>query len=107
MAFGDDGYFLQHNGHKRLVVPVSLDASNGLDDLNAGLIALSKYGVVLIQRVVALLCDEELAAIRVRSGVGHRQPARDVEVQVRIEFVGEGVSWIAASLCRLGRRPES
>ena len=49
---------------------------------------------------VGLLGDEELAAVGVRAGVGHGQPSRHIEIQVRIELVFKRVAGIACAGAR-------
>ena len=70
-------------------------AGDGLHHGHAGIVALAKERVVLVERRVCLLGDEELAAVGVRPAVCHRQASRPVEVQVGIEFIVEGVARIA------------
>src|SRR3974390_2511134 len=41
--------------------------------------------------------DKELAAIRVGTGIGHRQLASLGVLQKRMEFVGEFVAWISGA----------
>ena len=95
LALADDGHFLQHNRRERLVVAVARDAGDGFDHLNAGVVALAEEGVVLVERVVGLLGDEELAAVGVGTGVGHGQAAGAVEVEVGIELIVEGIAGVA------------
>ena len=95
LALADDGDLFQDHGSERLVAAVARDAGNGLDDVDAGLVALAEEGVVLVEGVDGLLGDEELAAVGVGSGVGHGQLAGPVEVQVGIELVVEAVAGIA------------
>ena len=51
--------------------------------------------------------DEELRAVGARAGVGHRQQVRPVELQLRVELVGEAVARAAGARCPAGRRPGS
>ena len=62
-----------------------------------GVVALAEKRVMLIEKIRRLLGDEKLAAIRVRPAVGHRQPARTVEIQVGIELIVEQIAGIAHS----------
>ena len=97
MAFADDGYFLEVHGRQGLVVRVARDAGDGLNNQNAGVVALAEECVVLVERVIGLLGNEELAAVGVGSGVGHGKAAGPVEIQVGIDLVVKSESRIAGA----------
>src|SRR5690348_16297250 len=95
LALRHDGDLLQRHRRQRLVIPVALYAGNRLDHSNARVVTLAKECVVLVERVVALLGNEELASVGVRTGVGHRQAPGPVEVEIGVELILEGVTWSA------------
>ena len=43
------------------------------------------------------MCDEELAAIRVLAGVGHREDARPVVFEVGMKLVRQPVAWVTSA----------
>src|SRR5436190_661883 len=66
--------FINHNRRRRLVAPIDGDIADRLDDVEA-------FGDDAEDRVAAIEMrrwrerDEELAAVGVRAGVGHREDA--------------------------------
>ncbi len=95
LAFRDDGDLVEVDGREGLVVGIALDAGDGHDNKDAGWVALTKDGVVLVKRGGRLFGDEELTTVGVGAGVGHGEAARDIEVEVGVELIGEGVAGIA------------
>src|ERR1700677_2097955 len=55
MAFAHGSDLVQNHWRQRLVVRVALYAGDGFHHLDAGIVALAKERVVLIERVVGLL----------------------------------------------------
>ena len=69
---------------------------------------LAEDGVFAVEPVGDDVGDEELAAVGVGAGVGHREGADLVLVWGCLaDFVGEFVARAAACRCRWGRRPGS
>src|ERR1700761_1741941 len=93
-ALWNNGDLVQHDRCKWLVLVITLYTGNGFHHKNAGLIALAKDGVVLVERVIGQLRDKKLAAICVGTGVGHGETARYVEVQIRVQLIVEAVAGI-------------
>ena len=52
----------------------------------------AKNGVLIVQPGCWRNSDKELAAVGVRSGVGHREPARLGVLERRVEFVSERIA---------------
>src|ERR1700704_2497192 len=67
------------------VAAVALDPRDGLYDVQVA--ALSPDRVTTIESRLQRLGNEELAAVRVRPGVGHCQPSRRIELERRHDFV--------------------
>src|SRR6266566_2984831 len=67
------------------VRPTKLVARDGLHDIHIA--ALSPDCVTAVERRLRRLGNEELAAVRVRPGVGHRQTSRRIELERRHDFV--------------------
>jgi len=97
LAGADDGDFLEDDGLVGFVVAVAGDAGDGFDYLNAGVVALAEERVVLVERVVGGLSDEELAAIGVGAAVGHGEAAGAVKVEGWIDLIVEGVARVAGT----------
>ena len=56
---------------------------------------LTKHGVMVVQVRCGDVGDEELAAIRVRAGIGHRQDAGAAVAQGGMEFIGKLIAGAA------------
>src|SRR5256885_12497037 len=69
----------------RPVAAVALDPRDGLYDVQVA--ALSPDRITTIESWLQRLSNKELAAVRVRPGVGHCQPSRRIELERRDDFV--------------------
>src|SRR6266436_876227 len=78
-------YMLDMHGCDRPVAAVALDPRDCLYDVQVA--ALSPDRVTTIESRLQRLGNKELAAVRVRSGVGHRQASRRIELERRHDFV--------------------
>src|SRR3981189_3088216 len=73
------------HGCDRPVAAVALDPRDGLYDVQVA--ALSPDRVTTIESRLQRLGNKELAAVRVRPGVGHCQASRRIELERRYDFV--------------------
>src|SRR5712664_1068122 len=78
-------YVLDMDRCDRPVAAVALDTRDGLYDIQVA--ALSPDRITTIESRLQRLGNKELAAVRVRPGVGHRQPSRRIEFERRHDFV--------------------
>src|SRR4029079_13980707 len=61
---------------------------------------VTEDGVLVVQVRRRALGDEPLRAVRVRSGVRHREDARPAVTKLRMEFVLEAIARVAATGAR-------
>ena len=92
-----DRYFVHHYVHDR---PVAGLRRFGLPDVPHDVHAfadLSEHGVVSVEMRRGRQRNEKLAAVRIRAGVGHREDAFGVVFELRMDFVGKGVTGTSAA----------
>jgi len=79
--------------------------ANGIDDIHAFLISnLTEYRVTAVEMGLGAVCDEELAAVRIWTGVGHRNNTcfmlqwivQDLIFEAIPRTAAPGTGWIAA-----------
>src|SRR6266436_2556838 len=78
-------HMLDMDGCDRPVAAVALDPRDGLYDIQGA--ALSPDRITTIESRLQRLGNKELAAVRVRPGVGHCQASRRIELERRHDFV--------------------
>src|SRR4051812_9515858 len=73
-------------------------AGDLLYQLNRRSVALSEDGVVIVEVWRGDFGDEELRAVRCRTGVGHGEASRAIEGERRVELILKGVAGRAGAI---------
>jgi len=96
MDLPPDREFIDHDGFGRSIHGARRDSADGLDDIDA-LDHAPENRMTVIQVRCRAQCDEKLAAVGVRTGVGHRKDAFRVMAQAGVEFVFKAVAGATCS----------
>ena len=104
-AAADDDFF-QHHLFNRPVARVARRVADG-DDNFLTLDHFTEDAVAIVEMQRRRERDEELAAVGIGSGVGHREDAAFGMAQLGVEFVFELVARSAGAVAERDRRLES
>ena len=91
-----DGDFFHHDVFEGTVAGCGGGFANGFDDVKA-FDHFAEYGMAVVQMGGGPEGDEELRAAGIGSGIGHRQDAWAIMLQVRMKFIREIVTGAATA----------